>query len=61
MEVGTVDVVLEECNELNDFSFMMKDVKYPCVVIEGITSNDEIEFLETEVKKRIAAWQLIWW
>lgn len=56
-----MDVVLEECNELNDFSFMMKDVKYPCVVIDGITSNDEIEFLETEVKKRIAAWQLIWW
>lgn len=31
-----MDVVLEECNELNDFSFMMKDVKYPCVVIEEL-------------------------
>lgn len=62
MEVGTVDVVLEDCNELNDFSFMMKDVKYPCVVIEGITSNDEIEFFRNrgkETDSSLAAYMVV--
>lgn len=51
LEVKAVNVILDECNELNDLSFMKDGMQYPCVIIDGITSNNEIVFFRNHSKK----------
>lgn len=46
-----MNVILDECNELNDLSFMKDGMQYPCVIIDGITSNNEIVFFRNHSKK----------
>ena len=38
------EVQLEEYNDLDSASFLLDELEYPFVTIEGITSNEEIEF-----------------
>lgn len=38
------EVVLDEYRDTEFAAFIRKGIKYPCVVLEGVTSNEEIEF-----------------
>lgn len=38
------EIILDECDDESFVAAMMERVEYPCVFLEGITSNEEIEF-----------------